>query len=142
MEIFNRTLTMILLGICTYFDIREKKIPMLPVCLSAVLSVGFSVHRNSFDIASLLMGLLMGVLLCGFSLLSKGGIGLGDGLLAGACGVCIGFYETLGLFFGGFFLAGITGFLLVLVGKKSMKEELPLVPFLYVAYSILCVLKL
>ena len=137
-ELLNMTLIMMLLGICTYFDIKEKKIPIFPILLCVIASVGVSVYEKDFSIASFVVGLFIGIVFCGFSLLSKGGIGLGDGMLAGACGICIGFYETLGLFFFGFLLTGIVGLVLMAGWKKEMKAELPLVPFLYVAYSILC----
>lgn len=141
-ELLNMTLIMMLLGICSFFDIKERKIPIIPVMLCVAISVGFSVYQKFFSIGSFTLGLSIGVVFCCFSLLSKGGIGLGDGFLAGACGICIGFYETLGLFFFGFLLTGLAGLFLMAGWKKGMKEELPLVPFLYVAYSILCLFSL
>lgn len=141
-ELVNMTLIMILLGCCTYFDIKEKKVPILPIFLCVAVSVGFSIYQKDFSVKSFLSGLVLGIVFCVFSLLSKGGLGMGDSIIAGACGVCIGFYETLGLFFFGFLFAGLTGAAFMAVKKKGMKTELPLVPFLYAAYSMLCVLRL
>lgn len=141
-ELVNITLTMTLLGICAYFDLKEKKIPVLPIFLSIGFHIFFSVYQDNFRFISLLAALLLGAGFCLLSLLSKGALGMGDGLLAAACGVSLGFYKALALFFYGFLLTGLTGFLLLIRKKKSRKEELPLVPFLYLVYGGMCFLEL
>lgn len=140
-ELVNMTIIMILLGICTYFDLKEKKIPILPVLVSIILSVGFSLYQEDFTIGGFGAGLFLGVIFCLFSILSGGAFGIGDGLLATACGICLGFYETLALFFFAFLFTGLTGLALIMGKKKSGKAEMPLAPFLYGAYGIMCLLR-
>lgn len=141
-ELVTMTLTMVLLGICAYFDLKEKKIPVLPIFLSICIHIFFFIYQDNFQFISLLAAFLLGAGFCLLSLLSKGALGMGDGLLAAACGVSLGFYKALALFFYGFLFAGLTGFFLLIRKKKSRKEELPLVPFLYLVYGGMCFLEL
>ncbi|MBD5544129.1 MAG: prepilin peptidase [Lachnospiraceae bacterium] len=141
-ELINNTLIMILLGICSYFDFKERKIPVVLIFLSIGLHIAFSVYWGSFSIGSSLAGLLLGAGLCLLSVFSKGALGIGDGLLAAACGISLGFYKTLALFFYGFLLTGLIGFFFLIGKKKSRKEEMPLVPFLYLVYGSMCFLEL
>lgn len=138
----NMTLIMALLGICSYFDLKEKKIPLFPMILFVGVHIAFSVYQNCFSIKSLLPALFLGGGFCLFSMISKGALGMGDGLLAAACGISLGFYKTLALFFYGFLLTGLTGFLFLIGKKGSRKAEMPLVPFLYVVYGGMCLLGL
>lgn len=139
-ELINMTIIMALLGICSYFDIKEKKIPVFFVILFAGIHIAFSVCQNCFSIKSLLAALFLGAGFCLFSMVSKGALGMGDGMLAAACGIGLGFYKTLALFFYGFLIAGLTGFLLLAGKKVSRKAEMPLVPFLYLVYAGMCFL--
>ena len=141
-ELVNMTLIMVLLGICSYFDLKEKKIPIVPMILSVGIHVAFSVNGNCFSVKSLLAALFLGAGFCLFSMCSKGALGIGDGLLAAACGVSLGFYKTLALFFYGFLFTGLIGFLFLIGKKKSRKTEMPLVPFLYLVYGGMCFLEL
>lgn len=76
----------------------------------------------------------IGVLVLAFGFLTRGGIGIGDGLLLLALGSLLdadSYVRTLviGLLLSAFF----SGILLVVM-KKSRKTEIPLVPFLLAGY--------
>lgn len=141
-ELINKTLIMTLLGICSFFDIREKKIPIFPMILFVGIHIAFFIYQNCFPIKSLLAALSLGAGFCLFSKVSKGALGIGDGMLAAVCGISLGFYKTLALFFYGFLLTGLTGFLLLIGKRVSRKAEMPMVPFLYLAYGGMCFLGL
>lgn len=141
-ELINMTFIMILLGICAYFDFKEKKIPVIPMILVAIASIGISLYQGDFSIKSCLPGLLLGAGFCILSVFSKGALGMGDGCLAVVCGICLGFYQTLALFFYGFLLTGLVGLFFLIGKKKSRKFQMPLVPFLYVAYGGMCCFRL
>ena len=141
-ELINMTLIMALLGICSYYDVKEKKIPVFPMVLSIGIHLIFSFYQKNISTEGVVAALLLGAGFCLLSLFSKGALGMGDGLLAAVCGVSLGFYKTLALFFYGFFFAGLVGFLFLIRGKKSRKEEMPLVPFLYLVYGGMCFLEL
>lgn len=141
-ELINMTLIMTLLGVCSYYDVKEKKIPVFPMILSVGFHIAFSFYQKNISMEGIAAALLLGAGFCLLSLFSRGALGMGDGFLAAACGVSLGFYKTLALFFYGFLFAGLIGFLFLIRRKKGRKEEIPLVPFLYLVYGGMCLLEL
>ena len=85
-------------------------------------------------------GSLIGFIIMGISILTKGGIGLGDGGLLCVMGLYVGFYKNLEIFLLALLMASICGIVLLLIKKADRKTELPFVPFLTIAYIIVVTL--
>lgn len=64
------------------------------------------------------------------SILSKGGIGMGDVKLMTCIGLYTGIYETLNISFISIMLSVLVGVFLILIKKANKKTELPFVPFI------------
>ena len=129
----------ILLIISSWTDIKRKMISGVVLWIFVFLGIitNLIFHYNS--ILSVIGGIIPGVITIGISRLTKGEIGLGDGLLLCVTGLYVGFYVNLEMFFLALFLAAICGIVLLALRKAGRKTELPFVPFLLTAYIIIIV---
>jgi len=64
------------------------------------------------------------------ALVFRGGMGWGDVKMAGLIGLMTGYPDVFPAIFAGIVIGGITAVLLILMGKKSRKDAIPLGPFL------------
>lgn len=128
-----------ILGIHSIEDIRDRRITVTLSLFSGI--VGLMLHLIFFDqtIFSMLCGILTGIFLLGFSKVSRGVIGMGDGIVFMVTGLFVGFYNNLILMFLSFSFAGICAVSLLFMGKVRKMDRLPFVPFLFAAYSMMCI---
>lgn len=125
---------MLLLVLCTYEDIRKKKIWMWSFMLELpFLFVDIWVNTimgSEVSVISRIAGLILGLLFIGISMLTKGQMGRGDGYLIGIIGVNLGFYVTLEMLTYSLMIAGILSIILLAFFHVSKKKAIPFVPFL------------
>lgn len=117
-------------------DIREKKITVNITLFSGIIGVLLHLLFQNQSIFEMLTGTLSGagILLLGY--LTKGKIGMGDGIIFMLTGLYLGFRRNLILILISFVLAGICGLFLLITGGRG-DEKLPLVPFLLLGYSLM-----
>ncbi len=130
MYMYQYGLTIVVLTVCTYTDIRYRKI--YRTAAAAYLALAALGHFATGDgtPVSFLAGMVPGL---GFLLLSvaaKEEMGYGDGLLILACGFSLGFEFCMGFLLLAFLGAGIWAALLLVFRKGTRKSKIPLVPFL------------
>ena len=89
------------------------------------------------SIYSILWGMLLGLALILVSLVTRGSVGVGDGILLAVTGVYLGGSKNLELFMMGLLLAALWSLGLVVVKKKKGKEEIAFVPFLLISYFLM-----
>lgn len=123
-----------LLSLCTWEDIRRKELTVIYILLFGIAGVILHLFHPVCSIYSLLWGSLLGVGMMALSLLSRGSIGMGDGILLMVTGVYLGGTDNLELFFTGLLLAALWSLALLVCRKKRGKEEIAFVPFLLVSY--------
>lgn len=86
-------------------------------------------------------GASIGIFLMMVSVVTKGQIGIGDGIICCFTGAACGFSENISILFIGLLLSAITATFL-LIGKKSRKKtEIPFVPFLFLSYCCMQLLE-
>lgn len=118
------------------FDIAKRRIPIL---LIVVGFLGVCILKRPLSVDDgyeLLFGAASGAILVPVCILSRGRVGMGDALLFIVTGMAIGAIANLVLMWAVFLIAGLFGTVRVLLKKGSMKDELPLVPFLFVGLLI------
>lgn len=93
-----------LLIICAAEDWKRKEVSVTCILLFGIVGVIMHLFYPNCSVYSMLWGLLLGVSVMGFSLLSRGSIGMGDGILLVVTGVYLGGYRNLELFLMGLFL--------------------------------------
>ncbi len=138
------SVTVLLMMSAAVIDFYTKKIPnFLPLTFLVVgvvvLIAEFIFMRESFVI--LLVGSLLG-LIGGFlilvlmSLITKGGIGMGDVKLISTMGFLSGISASFYSFFFATVLCLIVSLVLLILKLKKIKDELPFGPFLFLGYVL------
>ncbi len=130
---------LILLMICAIEDFKRKEVTVTYILLFGIAGVVLHLFYPNCSIYSILWGVLLGISVMVVSLLSRGSIGMGDGILLAVTGIYLGGYENLELFLVGLFLAGIWSLGLLVLKKKKRKEQIAFIPFLLVAYAFMLV---
>ncbi len=91
------------------------------------------------SIYSILWGISLGVAVLGVSFLSRGGIGMGDGILLMVTGVYLGGTANLELFLLGISFSALWAMGLVVIWKKRGKDQMAFAPFLLASYLVMLV---
>lgn len=126
----------IFLALLSLEDIRKKQIRLWPILLLFLWQLGFLIWENSGDWRNYLAGMTVGLVLCLASVLSKGVIGMGDGLVISLLGLCVGWKEVLAILALAFFAAGLVAMAYIAL-KKGKTARLPFIPYIYVGYVLL-----
>lgn len=130
---------LLLLIICAIEDFRKKEVTVAYILLFGIIGVVLHLFFPNCSIYSMLWGLLLGIGVMVVSAISRGGIGMGDGILLTVTGVYLGGYKNLEMFLLGVFLAGAWSLGLLVLKKKNRKEKIAFMPFLLVAYAFMLV---
>jgi len=130
--------------IAMLFDIRQKCIPNKLV-LSMLIAWSLLITQNLFSdiqtgvllLADGVLGLLIGggVFMTVYLLYRKG-LGGGDVKFMAAAGLYLGFSNTIPAILYGTILAALTGLTLIVLGKITRKDTMPLAPFLFIGIMI------
>lgn len=89
------------LGVCSFFDIRKKEIPLILIITALLSAAGFTLWQIGAEKVSVMeagVSLLPGLFMLAISFGTKEKVGYGDGLLLIISGLCLGFHQCfLGL---------------------------------------------
>lgn len=129
----------IFLGINTVTDLKKRIVYMPVIFLFAVLGVVFYVCKEKQDMGSLIGGVLAGVFLLLFSVVTSGAVGAGDGWVVAVTGIWLGGWKTVFVMMGGFILTALCGVAGIVIKKANRKSELPFVPFFALSYVIILI---
>lgn len=124
------------LGLHSMEDIRQKQITVTITLFSGILGVLLHLFFQNKSIYEMLAGMLPGIFILGVSFLTRGGIGVGDGMVFMLTGLYLGLAENLLLMLFSFLLAAAAGLFLLAAQREGRKERLPFVPFLLLAYVL------
>lgn len=122
------------LGVHSIEDIRQRQITITITLFSGILGVLLHLIFQNKSIYEMLAGMLPGIFLLAVSLLTSGGIGMGDGMVFMLTGLYLGLAENLFLMIFSFLLAAAAGLFVLAIQRDKGNERLPLVPFLLLAY--------
>ncbi|MBR5969244.1 MAG: prepilin peptidase [Lachnospiraceae bacterium] len=127
------------LAVAAWSDLKTKRIPYwtaaLLGCCSAV-QVTMALTDKTESLYMLLLSVLPGLLLLGLSVMSRGAVGAGDGLLLAAAGPVFGLKEILTLLMIALLLSAVVSAVLLLLKKADRKARIPFVPFLTTAMGV------
>lgn len=120
------------LAVNAWTDCRRKEIDLrytgVFVFLVALIQMRKGVSQNW-------MGIFPGICLCALSLWKGEKIGNGDGVVAIGLGWAIGIRRICEVLTGGFFLAGMYGIVLSMMGRDKT-TKIPWIPFLWISFLI------
>ncbi|MCC8137289.1 MAG: A24 family peptidase [Clostridiales bacterium] len=123
--------TCVVLAVCTYTDIRWRRIYRRMIAVHMVLAFVLLLALREHTLRSVLLGLVPGI---GCLLMSAGtreSIGYGDAFLILSCGFSLGAENILAVLFTAFFCAGIWAVWLICFRKGKRKTCIPFAPFLF-----------
>ena len=117
-------------------DLRHREIRLL--LLAAYLAAGIpaAAFRNGPRPLLWLADLSAGMLLCGLSRISRGGIGTGDGLTVLGAGLMTGITETVSAVLAALVLCTAAGTVIGVRRGTGWKTGLPFTPFLALAFLV------
>ena len=133
MTYIKEIITICFLGISSLLDIKRREIPLTLTGIYGVCGLIMSIaeKRNLYDY---MIPLAFGVILIAISLLTKGDIGMGDGLILLAQGCMVSTNNYVKAVLLGLILAACWSLILLMIFRKDKKTEIPLIPFLLLGY--------
>lgn len=134
-KIMTGIILLIYLAIVSAVDIYKREIPLKSsmVCLLLIILMSLSIDKTK--ITTILLGLLIGLLLLALSMITKGSIGFGDGIMFLVVGSALGFAGTLTVLAGSLILASVTAVILMVFCHVGKKYRIPFAPFVCFTYG-------
>lgn len=133
-DVMIRVLIGIMLLLCGLSDIKTKHIPIKITILCIILLFILMPFQRNISIINSLLGAFVGVVMIGISKVSRGQVGIGDGIILTITGFGIGLWNNLTLLIYALFCISIVAMILLALKKISRKKTLPFVPFLFIGY--------
>lgn len=127
------------LCVLAYQDIKSRKLSGIVLVVSGACGLFLSILFRPLEIKSLCGGVGIGLLMLLVSKLTGGGIGVGDGFVLCVTGLYRGFWVNLILLFVALLFAAVWGIGLIIIKKAGRRSEMPFVPFLFTAHTIILV---
>lgn len=131
---FSNLIVIAILLLITIIDIRTKIIPNKFIILGVAVGVITLILDNGSSIVDALLGFIIcGGMIAIISFITKGDIGMGDAKLFACIGVFFGLQTTLGIMLIATIISGLSGLILLALGKANRKTVLPFAPFIFAA---------
>lgn len=120
---------------------REISLPASAAASLALLAVRLCFAEGGEVTIGSFSGVLVGGSLVAISVLSRGEIGIGDGILFVVSGFVFGLYENVLLLFLSLLASAVAGVFLLAVRRVGRKYALPFAPFVLFGYGVICLWK-
>lgn len=127
---FQDIVTVTALIICSYVDIRYRKVEKRIAGIYAAAVLAGRLTEGGSGMAALLTGLVPGILFLFLSFVTRQGIGYGDSVLILILGASAGIEAELEILLLAFALSGIWAVVLLFRKRGNVRQEFPFVPFL------------
>lgn len=135
----TRIILLGMLGLYAVEDIRKKRISVRYLWIFGAAGIVINLFQRSISVPDMLLGAAVGAALVAVSLLTRGSIGLGDGLLLMTAGVFLGGSSVLELLFISLLYAALVSLGMLAFRSWKRKREIPFVPFLLLGYLTMMV---
>lgn len=114
----------IYLGICALTDIRTRRISVLLSIVAALVGASLAIYSRRAP-QEVLLGVLPGLLMMALSWLTRGAVGIGDGIVITVAGLFLEPGQLLGAWLAGSFLRqSRRAFFLSAQGKERMRSHM------------------
>lgn len=147
---YQKLLTLSVFAICSYTDVRYRRIYGWSLVLYGILAAGGHIVEKIVAVGTdtglingnplsgaaelaidLVIGSLPGLFCIVVSWISRQALGYGDSVLIAVSGVSLGVAACLQLLLTAFFFAGVFGLILLVFFRKGRRYDMPFVPFLF-----------
>ena len=132
----------VLLGIYLAFlaleDIRKKTLHIIVLAAGTVFipAIVLSEETDGLIISDNAIGLIPGAVFLLLSYVSRGQVGIGDGILILILGAALGIGEIVILLTAALLLIALFSGIMLVCGKLKRKSTLPFIPFVFAGYVI------
>jgi len=123
-------------------DFKKKEVNIIFPILLAAAAVVMLFFSKDISLINAIIGIAEGLLLIMISVLTKGQIGMGDGILLAACGLMLGGRDNLIMFFFACLSSAVVSALIMIIKKADKKTKIPFVPFMIPGFLIMVLLSL
>lgn len=135
-DVIINSVTGTMLLVCGLQDIKMKKFYSWLIILGGILIGACLPFSSAITIADRLWGSSVGLGVILISLITRGKIGMGDGLILCITGISLGFWNNLELFLIALLLSAIFSIILLATKRVDRKKAIPFVPFIFIAFVI------
>jgi len=135
-------LAIIFLMVCSYTDLKYKEVSVFTLLIFSVLGFIVMIIESGTGLISYtecILNPLLGLVLLGISILTKGEIGQGDAFVIMITGCMWGATKNCSVFFVATIAAGIFSFLILIIKKYEKKASFPFIPFLLIGDIIVII---
>lgn len=122
--------TLLLLIICSYYDIRYQKVPIVWIALFSVLGAAGILLFHPEEWYQILINSIIGIVLLLGSKISHEQIGIGDGYMLITTGILLGVWQNFILLAGAMFLMFFYAIGILIFHKGNKTTTIPFAPFL------------
>ena len=133
-ENINSFLVCMWLLMCSWQDIRKKRINIVLIGMGFLVLLISTTILGNLTIWNRLAGLSLGIILLSLNPITKGQIGIGDGIIVCITGLCLGFPQNAVLLAYGLFGSAMFSIVLLIMRRVNRKKTIPFVPFLLIGY--------
>ena len=126
----------IFLLLCSIWDWKTRTIPVWLCISTATMILLCDCFAREISLEKMGTGILVGIFLLFVGKITRGQIGLGDGIAFLVIGMAMGGKESLFLLVESLCILFCFCLVGLLIGKIKMKQKLPFLPFVFIAYVI------
>lgn len=121
-------------------DYKKRSVSLLKIMLMVFIGIAGILIFDCYTIPMGILGLLPGLSIIGISYVSRGKIGLGDGLVLCALGFFVGINHVFIMLISALFIAAFFSAGMLLCKRFAWKSEMPFIPFILMGYigAVLC----
>lgn len=120
--------------LCSIQDIKKKEINIYLILAGFLVLLIGTIRNGEFNFLYRLGGMSLGIILLCISFITKGQIGVGDGLIVCITGLCLGFSKNAMLLVISLFGSAIFSIVLLAFKLAGRKKTIPFVPFILFGY--------
>lgn len=125
----------IYLGILAIRDVRDRTISWTGIVIGFLMLAGSQwILSEAYE--QRVLGVLLGVLFLAISKITKESIGYGDSWIFLILGGVLGIWQLLICLIIAFLTCFVYGIVMIAIKKCRIKEEVPFLPFLFIAYLV------
>ena len=130
-----------MLALETFSDIRTKTVSGLRIIIFIIIGIPVNIIMRYQTLWSAVGGILVGGILLIYAFITKGGIGIGDGLMFVCLGIYLGLSVNLRLLFFSLITAAVLGGIYAVIKKRSIKSQIPFIPCVLSTYLIILIME-
>lgn len=131
---FMQGFEVLFLGIGSYFDIKNREIPMEFLISFGCFGIICNLILKYQNLKNVILGISVGIFFLFIGWVSKEAIGYGDGLGLCVLGVFEGWMGMISIVFGAFLLCSVYGIWRIIGYREQKESTMAFYPFLFMAF--------